>query len=83
MDADKIEKLASDLRQTAFPGARSWLHCASDTRERWINVATHAVSLIDRAVDNVLRDATAKAHGVGEHEAAKMLRDMRSQRDTD
>lgn len=75
---DKTEDFARKLRKAAFPGARPWAFCAEDVRERWINAARHAESKIELAVDTTLREATAAAHGIGQHAAAKMLRQMRN-----
>jgi hypothetical protein len=75
--ARDIEQLAVALRVAAFPGATDWSYCAQDTRDRWINAAEVADSRIMRAKDQVLREATANAHALGQHAAAKMLRELR------
>lgn len=77
MTKQDIEKLAIELRDAAFPGADAWAFAAPDTRERWIRAARLAGSRIERAVDKTLRTATANAHEIKQHEAAKMLREMR------
>jgi hypothetical protein len=77
MNDRDVEQLAIALRQAAFPGALGWAYANQDTRARWVKAAELANGRIERAKDQVLREATAKAHELGQHAAAKMLRELR------
>jgi hypothetical protein len=74
------EKFADELRHAAFPGAVSWDYAGEQTKEAWLRVAVIAGARIEREVDKALREAVASAHEMGQHAAAKMLREMRSVR---
>jgi hypothetical protein len=78
-----LDKLADELRMVAFPGAQSWQGASEQTREVWRRVALLVTARIEREVDRALREATAKAHELGQHAAAKTIREMRSARGRD
>lgn len=76
-----LDKFASELRQAGFPGARAWNGADPSVKEVWTRVARLAHARIERAVDQALRQATAKAHELGQHAAAKAVREMRFARE--
>lgn len=83
MSSDKhqtTDRLADELRHAAFPGAHSWGIAAEPTKEAWRRVAVLTDARIEREVDKALREATTKAHDLGQHLAAKAIREMRSAR---
>jgi hypothetical protein len=51
-----LDKLASELRQAAFPGARSWYAADTSVKAAWLRVAQHAAARVDRAVDKTTED---------------------------
>lgn len=77
---ERREQFADELRRAAFPGAFAWRLASEDTKERWRQVADLATARIEREVDKALREATAKAHELGQHAAAKAIRGMRTER---